>query len=389
MANPDKLGYYQVGNIKTYSKVEAIELHRSTGIHPQWIFNDQEFSSYNWQVEPVESLEELYVRRAKELRNQYDYLVLWYSGGADSSNMLDTFINNNIHIDEVLTMNYHSLDAREHSYFHAEQYKVSYPRIAELQVAGYKFKHKVVDLSKLAHSVLTDSTYRTQLAYYHNSRFGLSHISASYIRETDSDYLKLFDQGKRVAFIYGLDKPRVQLDSGRYNLRFIDIVDASIAIRTQILNRPTEFDELFYWSPDSLDIMCKQAHTVMRYMKQIQQLQAGAQRGFDFRNTETTYSLEALDRLFGPGASQRLSFKEILNWIIYPGHNPFTFTVGKPKTAVYSLRDEFWQKDIVYNQSIELAVQHLKTLPKYWWADENDITQGLKGMISPPYWLES
>lgn len=389
MANSDKLGYYLVGDKKTYSKVEAIELHRSTGIHPQWIFNDQEFSLYNWQVEPTESLKELYARRARQLRNDYDYLVLWYSGGADSANMLDTFIENSIPIDEIVTMNYHALDPRKDSYFHAEQYKISYPRLAELKSAGHKFKHKAIDLSTLAHMVLVDPKYRTQLAYYHNSRFGLSHISASYIRETDSDYLKLFSQGKKVAFVYGLDKPRVQKDNGRYNLRFNDIVDASIAIRTQILNRDTEHDELFYWSPDAMDIMCKQAHTVMKYMKQSESLQTGAQSGFDFRGTTTSLSLNELDQIFGPGTSTRLDFKEILNWIVYPGHNPFTFTVGKPKTAVYSLRDEYWQKDIVYNQAIELAVQHLETLPKYWWQNENDITHGLKGMISPPYWLES
>ena len=38
--NKDKFGYYLVGDFKTYSKVEAIELHKLTGIHPHWNFNE-------------------------------------------------------------------------------------------------------------------------------------------------------------------------------------------------------------------------------------------------------------------------------------------------------------------------------------------------------------
>lgn len=387
-ANPDIFGYYKVGDRKTYSKVEAIELQQLTGIHPYWYFNDAEFTSYNWTVEPSESLAELYARRAWQLRNDYDYLVLWYSGGADSGNILQTFIDNNIPLDEVLTINYHSLDPREDCYFHAEQVKVSYPKLDELRKQGHKFRHRAVDLTEIVYNILIGTEYLSKLNYYHNSRFGLTHISASYVRETEPDYLKLQEKGKRIGFIYGVDKPRLYQDGGRFCLRFSDMVDACISVRTQMLGRDYEYDELFYWSPDAKDLLCKQAHTVMRFMKQNQQLSALAKEGFDWRGHSGDYMLEDLDRQYGPGTAQKLSFNEIINWLIYPKHNPFTFTSGKHKTAVYSLRDEYWQKDRVYNRAIEMGVQHLRNLPTYWWANPNDITEGLKGMLSPRYWLE-
>ena len=37
----DKFGYYSVGDIKTYSKVEAIELGKKTKRWPRWDFNNK------------------------------------------------------------------------------------------------------------------------------------------------------------------------------------------------------------------------------------------------------------------------------------------------------------------------------------------------------------
>jgi len=49
-----------------------------------------------------ESLDFLYALRARQLREKYDYLVLYFSGGADSTNILKTFIDNNIFLDEIV-----------------------------------------------------------------------------------------------------------------------------------------------------------------------------------------------------------------------------------------------------------------------------------------------
>jgi hypothetical protein len=94
LQNKDQFGYYTIGNLKTYSKIEAIELHTKTGTHPQWHFNDEIFSMHDWRVEPTASLEELYAIRARQIRDKYDYIVLFFSGGADSENMLRTFLRN-------------------------------------------------------------------------------------------------------------------------------------------------------------------------------------------------------------------------------------------------------------------------------------------------------
>lgn len=64
-------------------------------------FDENKWDSVDWQKEPVESWQQLCTERALELRQKYDYLALWYSGGYDSHTILLTFIKNNILLDEL------------------------------------------------------------------------------------------------------------------------------------------------------------------------------------------------------------------------------------------------------------------------------------------------
>ena len=88
----DIYGYYTVGGIKMYSQIEAVEISNKLDLPIKWHFNDEVFSSLDWTVEPTETLAELYKKRCEQLREKYDYLVLYYSGGADSDNILNHFI---------------------------------------------------------------------------------------------------------------------------------------------------------------------------------------------------------------------------------------------------------------------------------------------------------
>lgn len=65
---------------------------------------ENEMSKIDWSKEPAESYQELCKQRAQELRDTYDYVRLWYSGGSDSHSALMSFVNNNIHIDEIVIL---------------------------------------------------------------------------------------------------------------------------------------------------------------------------------------------------------------------------------------------------------------------------------------------
>jgi len=97
----DRYGYYQVGDTRTYSRYERMDLLHQHPCDWRWVYNDNFFSQYDWTREPTESLDELYKQRAEQLRRDYDYLVLYYSGGYDSANLLHAFLDNDIYPDEI------------------------------------------------------------------------------------------------------------------------------------------------------------------------------------------------------------------------------------------------------------------------------------------------
>jgi hypothetical protein len=372
----DKFGYYSVGNFKTYSKVEAIELHKRTGIHPHWNFNELFFSCYNWAVEPTESLEELYARRARQIRDRYDHVVIFYSGGADSQNIINTFIKNNIQIDEIATYTYRSADSDPHSFFNSELVNVAYPQIKLWQDQGVQFQHRDIDLSGITFNIVNDKRYSTNRAYYSNYAFGNNNLARSYIRETVTDYQRLIEQDKKVVFVWGSEKPRIYKENNQFCIKFLDLIDGTVSNRTQIVNREWEHDELFYWAPEAVDIICKQGHILKRFIEQ-NNIFGNGKDFSDYRNEEkiTLPDFES-------------NFRNMLNRLVYSEFDPNTFSVGKPYSRLESPRDLAFNKDVVFRGQLEKLKTHLLQLDPYWLNDVNDIHKGLKLCISPAYYLE-
>jgi hypothetical protein len=97
-----KCGYWEINGNYFFDKFEC--LRYATKIKRKDVkyhFYDSVYQTLDWSKEPSQSLEQLYIERAKQLRDSYDYLILSFSGGADSSNILRIFIDNHIKLDEV------------------------------------------------------------------------------------------------------------------------------------------------------------------------------------------------------------------------------------------------------------------------------------------------
>lgn len=73
-------------------------------------YYNKEFNAFDWTVEPKESWPELCRQRAQQLRDSNQYLRLWYSGGADSHTMLRAFLDNHIHLDEIVMVRASPID---------------------------------------------------------------------------------------------------------------------------------------------------------------------------------------------------------------------------------------------------------------------------------------
>ena len=168
-------------------------------------------------------------------------------------------------------------------------------------------------------------------------------------------------------------------------MRFLDLLDTSVAPRTQLMGRENEYDELFYWSPNSLDIMTKQGHMLKRFFEKHKLYNEDQDRYV----SQKKFKIPSIKTIFDNDLTEdRLTFRDLINKIIYPDWNVNTFTVGKPNKMIISTRDEHWNKDQEFRQHTVRLIQHIKSIPDYWKNNPKNIFKGVKLCISPPYFLE-
>lgn len=380
--NLDRFGYYTVGGMRTYSKLQAIEWHDKTGNHPVWNFNEDVFDCYDWSQEPKISLSELYRRRAQHLREQYDYLVLFYSGGSDSTNILDTFVNNDIKLDECASFWSRSADNDLDSHFSQEVARVAIPRMQKHTT----IRHRLIDLSEITNEVYNNPEVKFDWIYFMSNYFSPNNYVRSHLRRLIQDYRRLIDSGSRVCFIWGSEKPRLHLVDGRYCVRFQDIIDNTVSPWLQQNPLPGEFDELFYWSPDWTTGIIKQAHIVMNYLKR-----ANLDPVF-FSDHRQSHHYGITVR----NGQQWCLTANGINHLLYPSWNIHTLSVGKPRSPVWSQRDDWFFKTISWNPAainffngfMKLNQILTEKNSNYWKNTPDNLLNGVKGCMSKPYFLE-
>lgn len=382
-SNQDKFGYYQVGDFKTYSKIEAITRHHDKNIHPEWNFNESVFSSYNWKQEPSIDLKELYRQRAQQIRDKYDYLVLFYSGGADSQNILDTFVNNDIHLDECASIITEYASSDQDSWPNKEVFTVAVPRMKLLPT----IKHRLIDQSIITNDAFKDSEIYSNWFWFMNGFFSPNNFTRTFIRKVIADYKNMIDQGKSVCFIWGAEKPRLYQIDGKYCIRFLDINDDKVSPWAQTKPTPGEFDEYFYWSPDFVPGMIKQAHLIMRFLKTA-----------PINNVDFTIDPKQRQHFASVVRDNKKYFltQHGIHKIIYPTWDINTFSQGKSRSPMWSNKDDWFFDSQQWNVAAQnfrrgydkMTSLLINNVDAYWMNNPNDIHRGVKGCISPPYFLE-
>lgn len=376
--NPDQFGYYQVGNQKFYSKFLAGQEHAKTEQPVRWCFNNEVFGAVNWQQEPSQSLSELYCQRAQQLREKYDYLVLWYSSGADSANILDSFVSNNIHLDEVASYVNFDADGDRYSYLNNEIFNSAVPRIEKIKQQQPWLIHTLIDISHLAIDFFSKKDSKFDWIYYLNSYLGPNTISRSNIKHSQPHWRRLINSGKTVCFIYGVDKPLVSAVKGQYWFYFRDMVDVAVSAAAQIRNLPGEFDELFYWTPDAPNIAVKQGHVIKNFIK------LHKDKDIYFKGNYSS-TVTVLDH-----RGKRSLDMDTLHRLIYPRWDPFMECI-KPPSLIFTPRDRWFfalPDSDPAKYSWRTGLDHLwSTTPDSMKKDVTDISKGFKIIRSPMYYL--
>lgn len=376
----DQFGFYQADAYRSYSKFEAIEYSQRHNCKVQWIFNDPVFDAYNWAVEPTESLQELYRARAQQLREKYDYLVLFYSGGADSDNILDTFVGNQIQLDEVVSYMGYEATGDKYDHYNGEIFNVAIPKVDRIRVTQPTLRHTVIDTSQMTVDFFNHQQTKFDWIYLVNHYANPNNVSRRDIRTSQPHWLKMYSEGKRVGFIFGSEKPRVKNINGKFWFAFEDVIDPAVPSQSQIANNAWEFNELFYWTPDMPLIPIKQAHIVKNFLKR----KFSVSDPVFYQNTDRSCVFTVVD--------QKICWMTIptINSLIYPNWQPVPFQ-AKPPSLIFSLRDT-WFFNLPDNDPAKYAWKtglwhRWNSSPKQYKVDPNNIAWGFKTLPSKPYYL--
>lgn len=254
-------GYYVVGNEIFGKKVLAVQRASATKQNISWVWHDKKMSSFDWTVEPPMSLDILYKLRAQEIREKYDYVLIFCSGGADSTNVLYSFLKNGIHVDEVVAgaplsgLSNWKADNTNYSASNTitETMQTQLPLMEYVQKNFPKTKVTIHDYFKDMLNYKEDSWLINSGDYIHPTfaaRYNLERDEYAYLR-------KLADSGKKIALVYGIDKP--MLGTGEKNM-YIVFSDQLVCNGFKSIEHPNVSVELFYWSPDAIPLLTKQAH---------------------------------------------------------------------------------------------------------------------------------
>jgi hypothetical protein len=113
--------------------------------------------------------------------------------------------------------------------------------------------------------LLKDYNTRWDHFYRVNNYFSPVTLTRHRFRQDVPDYANLINQGRRMCFIWGIETPLVTQQGADWFVNFKDGLDHGVSGYAQMLNRPGEYDEYFYWGADFPMLPCKQAHVVKNY----------------------------------------------------------------------------------------------------------------------------
>lgn len=260
-----KLGEYCVGGLRFVNKYDALVLATQTNQPVTWDFNDAVFSCFDWSIPIDESVDDLYRQRAQQLRDSYDYVSLFFSGGVDSTNVLHAFIDNNIHLDEIVMFkprcHVHNPQAvKPADNLYSELEFAALPHLRKY-VGGKNIKVRTIYLEDALDALLRNSGYAAQ--FYKLNFLTPTSVARVAMAVTDPDWSALYDAGKRVAHIQGIDRPIVKKQGNSFSFAFQDwvttfVFESAESTETSEKLKKYQHHEFFYWTPDMPKLVIKQ-----------------------------------------------------------------------------------------------------------------------------------
>jgi hypothetical protein len=363
-------GHYSVGNEIIQNKISALIRAGQLGVDPIWHFHHDIFSKLSWQTPSSETLNAVYQRRAKQLREKYEYLVVSFSGGSDSWTVIKSFLDSGTHLDEVFVR--WPIKATEGRYavsnnpdpanILSEWHLTLKPMIKFFQDRMPHTKFTILDWSEnFFTQELPDQDWELTQDFLNPGVF----LKYNSIGQGELDALH---SGKKTAIIFGADKPQLCVHQGNVYCYFLDKL-----AHVHASNHFERTSELFYWSHDVPEIVLVQAQAIYQQML-----------------TNTTMS-ELVNWNLPYDQSRKNIWDNLVRSIIYSQYSSLgVFQAAKPSTNTYDQTDTWMQDNPTtrYMQSWKNGLANvLASVPDKYLETRNNTVTGFNGFVGPKYLL--
>jgi hypothetical protein len=303
-------------------------------------------------------LPDLYKQRAQQLRDRYSHLVLHFSGGSDSYNILHTFLKHKIKLDEIVVKwpkilsdkKFYTPNANDTSARNALSewdYAIE-PVLKRISNSNPEIKITIVDYAENLMSKKIIGTMNKKLD--HNNYFYSNYTPAVFFMSANIDKFDARYKPENTAHIFGIEKPVLSENSDGIYFHFLDH-----AMDMLIVNPELGTKEPFYWTADFPILPMEQAYQTA--------LNVAIDKKFKncLINKDDQNSALRVNRLL---KLQNKLFKDILyrdSW------NPSTFQVGKPNVDrsdwyywMYEMSDFAEARD-VYSSTVKSIQSDIDT----------------------------
>ena len=328
--------YYCVGNFCTHDKLVAIQESEKTGHHiyykvPEFLLNA------NLSLEPESDMWTLCTKHAQHIRKSYNYVRLFYSGGCDSHYMLRVFVENNIHIDEIVMHNC-GIPAADY-----EVNDIAVPYVMSVARSLPDTKLKVLSRTMIDYYDFYDSPYWFE-KYINIGRCK----DVVYIRLNNwLESINLYQTSGKTANVHGEGKPLLVFVENQWYTYFLDCEEYQYG---------ADKNDYVCFFNDDVDVYSKQCHLLKKAILHKSKT--------DFNNVKKQPGWEKL-------LNESIQRVEVDQYYIphvkNPAHKLYTCINSRELIAKKYLDEKHPNVYKTYKQGIN----ELKDISNKWWNNNN------------------
>jgi len=210
--------YWQVGDRKTFNKLEAILWANGDLDKIYYNFMDRLWDTLDWTQRPKNTdLKQLMIQRCHQLRDQYKEIYVSYSGGYDSQGIVDSFIAAGIPVDGIIVRikDFKPTEENNLAIQQANALKKTIWPALKIDIRHYHAQDYV-------------NFYNSHKNDWLTAQAGVEpwfpQINAGFIENHNDDYRAVPERflSKSRCEIYGIEKPRLWIENGNWYACMID-----------------------------------------------------------------------------------------------------------------------------------------------------------------------